>query len=124
VKDPRGEALQLESKTPADLTRFLEDKLPFVQDRALELLVADDAAIGPVGICLVERQGKAGGAFTSSSDRLEQVRIGVAPNTRTRGAERQVKEKMPMLTNSIRRWVIERHVNRTLKAYLGAVQSR
>jgi hypothetical protein len=40
VKDPRGDALQLESKAPADLARFLEDKRPFVQDRALELLVA------------------------------------------------------------------------------------
>ena len=39
VKDPRGDALQLESKAPADLARFLEDKRPFVQDRALELLV-------------------------------------------------------------------------------------
>jgi len=46
VKDPRGEALQLESKEPADLTRFLEDKRPFVQDRALELLVA----AGPAAI--------------------------------------------------------------------------
>lgn len=27
-----------------------------------------------------------------------------------------------MFTNLIRRWVIERHVNRTLKAYLSAVQ--
>jgi hypothetical protein len=29
-----------------------------------------------------------------------------------------------MLTNPIRRWVIERHVNRTLKAYLSAVLAR
>src|SRR4029077_21219655 len=44
VKDPRGDALQLESKAPADLARFLEDKRPFVQDRALELLVAEGPA--------------------------------------------------------------------------------
>jgi putative membrane-bound dehydrogenase-like protein len=40
VKDPRGEALQLESKPPGDLTHYLEDRRPFVQDRALELMVA------------------------------------------------------------------------------------
>ncbi len=40
VKDPRGDALQLESKPPADLARSLEDKRPFVQDRAIELMVA------------------------------------------------------------------------------------
>ena len=44
VQDPRGEALQMESKSPADLTRFLADKRPFVQDRALELMVAEGPA--------------------------------------------------------------------------------
>ena len=47
VKDPRGEALQLESKPPADLAGSFEDKRPFVQDRALELMVAAGPAAVP-----------------------------------------------------------------------------
>ena len=43
----RGEALQLQSKAPAGLTPFLEDKRAFVQDRALELLVEAGAATVP-----------------------------------------------------------------------------
>ena len=49
VGDPRGDKLNLTSLQPSDLARLLEDPRPFVQDRAVELLVqAGDAAVTPL----------------------------------------------------------------------------
>ena len=46
VRDPRGEALNRNEKTPVELTRYLEDSRPAVRDRVQELLVeAGDRAI-------------------------------------------------------------------------------
>jgi hypothetical protein len=58
------------------------------------------------------------------TDRLEQVGFRARPISGMQVAERQAEEKKPMLTNPIRRWVIERHVNRTLKTYLRMVLTR
>jgi putative membrane-bound dehydrogenase-like protein len=54
VQDPRGESLQLASKTPAGLTRYLEDPRPFVRDRVQELLV--DTGESAVGALVEARQ--------------------------------------------------------------------
>src|SRR4029453_8639046 len=46
VRDPRGDAMNLPAMAPAGLARLLADPRPFVQDRAVELLVqAGDAAV-------------------------------------------------------------------------------
>jgi putative membrane-bound dehydrogenase-like protein len=46
VADPRGDKLNLQAKAPADLARLIEDPRPFVQDRAIELMVqAGEAAL-------------------------------------------------------------------------------
>ncbi|HZT31712.1 MAG TPA: PVC-type heme-binding CxxCH protein [Bryobacteraceae bacterium] len=39
IPDPRGEKLQMEKLPPAELVKLLADRRPFVQDRAVELLV-------------------------------------------------------------------------------------
>ena len=49
MKDPRGENLNLPQMAAAGLAKLLEDRRPFVRDRAVELLVeAGDAAIDPL----------------------------------------------------------------------------
>jgi hypothetical protein len=49
VTDPRGDKLSLAALAPADLAKLLEDRRPFVQERAVELLVeAGEAAIAPL----------------------------------------------------------------------------
>jgi putative membrane-bound dehydrogenase-like protein len=49
VSDPRGDKLNLTALQFPDLVRLLEDPRPFVQDRAVELLVqAGDAAVAPL----------------------------------------------------------------------------
>jgi putative membrane-bound dehydrogenase-like protein len=49
MRDPRGAALQLASKAPAGLTRYLQDPRPAVRDKVQELLVeAGELAVTPL----------------------------------------------------------------------------
>ena len=49
IKDPRGNALKLETRAPAQLTSYLKDSRPAVQDKAVELLVqAGERAVDPL----------------------------------------------------------------------------
>ncbi len=66
VHDPRGTALQLASKAPADLTRLLQDPRPAVRDKVQELLVEAGAAA-------VAQLGAARGQLTSPDARCASV---------------------------------------------------
>ncbi|MGH9720959.1 MAG: PVC-type heme-binding CxxCH protein [Bryobacteraceae bacterium] len=49
VEDPWGRNLKLETRTPAELARYLDDPRPAVQDRAQDLMIqAGDAAVEPL----------------------------------------------------------------------------
>jgi putative membrane-bound dehydrogenase-like protein len=93
VKDPRGEALQLESKPPSELTRFLEDKRPFVQDRALELLVA----AGPAAV-----QSLAGARQRSSSEDVRSKAVWGLFRIGAREAETQVRAALSDASFTVR----------------------
>src|SRR5260370_320882 len=48
VADPSGKKLGLETKAPAELAAYLEDKRPVVRDRAMELMIEAGGSAVPV----------------------------------------------------------------------------
>jgi putative membrane-bound dehydrogenase-like protein len=62
--DPRGEKLNLPSVPPAGLAKLLEDRRPFVRDRAVELLVeAGDAAVDALVSIRTDPEARAAAVF-------------------------------------------------------------